>query len=47
VLRGFALSQQLLDTMAYESFPTQSERAVRQRQLLAEMLAPYLEQLGT
>lgn len=46
VLRGFALSQQLLDTMAYESFPTQSERAVRQRQLLAEMLAPYLEQLG-
>jgi AcrR family transcriptional regulator len=46
VLRGFALSQQLLDTMAYESLPTQSERAARQRQLLAEMLAPYLEKLG-
>ena len=46
VLRGFALSQQLLDTMAYESVPSQSEHAVRQRQLLAEMLAPYLEQHG-
>lgn len=46
VLRGFALSQQLLDTMAYESIPTQSEHATRQRQLLVEMLAPYLEQLG-
>jgi AcrR family transcriptional regulator len=45
VLRGFALSQQLLDTMAYESVPPQSEHAVRQRQLLAEMLAPYLENL--
>jgi AcrR family transcriptional regulator len=45
VLRGFALSQQLLDTMAYESIPHQSEHAVRQRQLLAEMLAPYLENL--
>jgi AcrR family transcriptional regulator len=46
VLRGFALSQQLLDTMAYESIPTQSEHTVRQRRLLSEMLAPYLEQLG-
>jgi hypothetical protein len=46
VLRGFALSQQLLDTMAYESIPAQSEHAVRQRHLLAEMLSPYLEQLG-
>ena len=46
VLRGFALSQQLLDTMAYDSIPVQSEHAARQRQLLAEMLAPYLEQLG-
>jgi AcrR family transcriptional regulator len=45
VLRGFVLSQQLLDTMAYESIPAQSEHALRQRQLLAEMLAPYLEQL--
>ena len=47
VLRGFALSQQLLDTMAYESIPAQSEHAVRQRQLLAKMLAPYLEQLAS
>jgi AcrR family transcriptional regulator len=46
VCRGFAMSQQLLDTMAYESIPPQSEHAARQRQLLAEMLAPYLEQLG-
>ena len=46
VLRGFALSQQLLDTMAYESLPPQRELAARQRALLAEMLAPYLEQLG-
>jgi AcrR family transcriptional regulator len=45
VLRGFALSQQLLDTMAYESIPPQSEHAARQRQLVSEMLAPYLEQL--
>jgi AcrR family transcriptional regulator len=46
VCRGFAMSQQLLDTMAYESIPPQSEHAARQRQLLAEMLAPYVEQLG-
>jgi AcrR family transcriptional regulator len=45
VLRGFALSQQLLDTMAYESIPPQSEHAARQRQLLAEMLVPYFEHL--
>jgi AcrR family transcriptional regulator len=47
VLRGFVLSQQLLDTMAYESVPAQSEHAVRQRELLAEMLGPYFEQLGS
>jgi AcrR family transcriptional regulator len=46
LLRGFAVSQQLLDAMAYESVPAQSDHAVRQRQLLAEMLAPYFEQLG-
>lgn len=46
VLRGFAMSQQLLDTMAYEAIPPQSEHAARQRQLLVEMVAPYLEQLG-
>jgi AcrR family transcriptional regulator len=43
VLRGFALSQQLLDTMAYESIPDQREHAAHQRQLLVEMLAPYFE----
>jgi AcrR family transcriptional regulator len=47
LLRGFALSQQLLDTMAYESIPSQRKVALRQRQLLAEMLSPYFERLTT
>jgi AcrR family transcriptional regulator len=45
VLRGFVLSQQLLEAMAYESVPAQSKHTTRQRQLLAKMLAPYLERL--
>jgi AcrR family transcriptional regulator len=45
-LRGFVLSQQLLDTMAYESIPPNRGHTDRQRRLLSEMLAPYLEQLG-
>jgi AcrR family transcriptional regulator len=45
-LRGFGLSQQLLDTMAYKPIRRSRERTARQRRLLAEMLAPYLERLG-
>lgn len=43
VLRGFALSQQLLDTMAYDTLAPKRDRISRQRQLLVEMLTPYLE----
>jgi AcrR family transcriptional regulator len=43
VVRGFLLSQQLLDTMAYDSVAPQSDRVARQRRLLGELLAPYVE----
>jgi AcrR family transcriptional regulator len=42
-VRGFLLSQQLLDTMAYDSVAPQSDRAARQRRLLGAALAPYVE----
>jgi AcrR family transcriptional regulator len=42
-IRGFGFSQQLLDSMAYDTVAPKTDRAVRQRRLLAESLAPYLE----
>jgi len=45
-LRGFGLSQQLLETMAYDSTPPQSFRVARQRRLFAQALAPYIEEAG-
>jgi len=42
VIRGFGLSQQLLDSMAYDTVPPKRDRAVRYRRLLAEILAPYV-----
>jgi hypothetical protein len=42
-VRGFLLSQQLLDTMAYDSVAPQSDRVARQRRLLGAALAPYVE----
>jgi AcrR family transcriptional regulator len=47
VLRGFGFSQQLLDTMAYDSLAPKSDRLARQRRLLADMLAPYVEAAET
>jgi AcrR family transcriptional regulator len=44
IVRGFGLSQQLLDSMAYDSVAPKRDRASRHRQLLAEVLAPYIEQ---
>lgn len=43
VLRGFLLSQQLVDTLAYDTVAPESDRVARQRKLLTQMLAPYLE----
>ncbi|HXZ61181.1 MAG TPA: helix-turn-helix domain-containing protein [Acidimicrobiales bacterium] len=45
-LRGFLVSQQLLHTLAYDSVVPESDRVARQRRLLIEMLAPYLEQVA-
>ncbi|MEY2433542.1 MAG: hypothetical protein QOC92_3267 [Acidimicrobiaceae bacterium] len=42
-LRGFVLSQLLLDTMTYDTVVPESDRVARQRRLLGKMLAPYLE----
>jgi AcrR family transcriptional regulator len=42
-LRGFLLSQQLLDTMSYDTVAPQSDRMSRQRRLLAAVVAPYVE----
>jgi AcrR family transcriptional regulator len=44
IVRGFGLSQQLLDTMAYDSLAPRRDRVARQRRLLACILAPYIEQ---
>jgi AcrR family transcriptional regulator len=43
VIRGFAFSQQLLDSMAYDTLAPKRDRGQRHRRLLAEMLAPYVE----
>jgi AcrR family transcriptional regulator len=42
VIRGFGLSQQLLDSMAYDTVAPKRDRASRYRRLLAEILAPYI-----
>lgn len=43
VLRGFGISQQLLEHMAYDAPAPKQDRAGRQRRLLAEILSSYLE----
>jgi AcrR family transcriptional regulator len=44
-LRGFVVSQLLLDTMTYDTVVPESDRVERQRRLLGKMLAPYLEEV--
>lgn len=44
IIRGFEFSRQLLDSMAYDSVAPKQDRAARHRQLLAEVLAPYVAQ---
>ena len=41
-LRGFVVSQQLLDAMAYDMVAPEQDRVARQRRLLAAALAPAL-----
>ena len=43
-LRGFVVSQQLIETMAYDSTPPETDRTERQRRLLSRVLAPFVEQ---
>lgn len=43
VVRGFAFSQQLLDSMAYDTVAPKRDRGPRHRRLLAQILAPYIE----
>jgi AcrR family transcriptional regulator len=43
VIRGFAFSQQLLDSMAYDTVAPKQDRGPRRRRLLAQILAPYIE----
>ena len=45
-LRGFVVSQQLMETMAYDAVPPTTDRVARQRRLLAQALAPFIEQAG-
>jgi AcrR family transcriptional regulator len=42
-LRGFVLSQQLLDTLSYDTVAPETDRIARQRSLLSQILAPYVE----
>jgi AcrR family transcriptional regulator len=44
VLRGFGISQQLLDTMSYDAPTPKQDRVARQRRLLADLLTPLIEQ---
>jgi AcrR family transcriptional regulator len=46
VIRGFGFSQQLTESDAYGSAKRPRARLVRQRALLAEVLAPYFEAAG-
>jgi AcrR family transcriptional regulator len=41
IMRGFGLSEQLLDTLAYDSIAPKQDRIARQRRLLASILSPY------
>jgi hypothetical protein len=43
-LRGFVVSQQLLDTMAYDAVPPRTDRTARQRRLMSQVVTPYVEQ---
>ena len=43
VIRGFAFSQQLLDSMAYDTVAPKQDRGQRHRRLLTEILSPYVE----
>jgi AcrR family transcriptional regulator len=43
IIRGFAFSQQLLDSMAYDTVAPKQDRGQRHRRLLAQILAPYVE----
>jgi AcrR family transcriptional regulator len=43
VIRGFAFSQQLLDSMAYDTLVPKQDRGPLRRRLLAQILAPYIE----
>jgi hypothetical protein len=45
VLRGFGLSQQLLDSMSYDSLAPHSDRTEHQRELLNLMLTSYIERV--
>jgi hypothetical protein len=44
-VRGFGLSQQLLETMSYDSVIPKQDRVARQRRLLAGILATYIEKV--
>jgi AcrR family transcriptional regulator len=46
LIRGFGFSQQLTESIAYDSARRPRARLARQRTLLAEMLAPYFERAG-
>jgi hypothetical protein len=41
------VSQQLLDTMAYDAVGPETDRTARQRRLLSQILAPYIDQAAT
>jgi AcrR family transcriptional regulator len=43
VLRGFVVSQQLVETMAYDAVVPTTDRVQRQRRLLTQVLAPFVE----
>jgi AcrR family transcriptional regulator len=43
IIRGFAFSQQLLDSMAYDAVTPKQDRGARHRRLLTQILAPYIE----
>jgi AcrR family transcriptional regulator len=43
LVRGFGLSQQLLDTMSYDVVTPRRDRTLRQRAQLVDFLTPYFE----
>jgi AcrR family transcriptional regulator len=43
VIRGFSFSQQLLDSMAYDTVAPKQDRGSLHRRLLAQILTPYIE----